>query len=464
MNLASIMCVYLKILEENFDMKKHLYNHIDFLILGALGTMGKTAQGSLPQTIKELETHSIYIRSINLIDPGYRDIENHVDIDIENDEVSIRKFSSLSDALHLLLSAATSSSRFFIYDASPTPYHFGHLALITRFFSENVCYVGEKPIFITQGQLAILQDATLPQIYCNFSETMSDISLKLVEELVEQNIISTHIARISSVAKKKMYGIDRDGVTGGALFDKGIHALAFTINILEVEKVRDYEIVHSSIESLCPNETTQMTTYLDGMNKWEEKKLSCESNPFDWSVDGALTAAVRWYLSDGKLNARQVNSRYYFSWIGAERTNGFADFHKSMVDLGFDDKEWRLNIDLSKKAGVSLVDEHVRCSIIETEKYFYVCNFLSSTSPENDAAIWKIEKGSTNRERIFHVANDDGSVFKKVREGKTNRVLIESILDWYDVHHASNLAKPIITMTHDVLLQLRDIAYRAQTS
>lgn len=458
------MCVYLKISVKNFYMKTNLNNHIDFVILGSLGQMGKAAQNSLPQTIKELETYGLYVRSVNLIDPGYRDLERQIASRVE-DVMPIRKFSALSDVLHLLLTnAVTSKARIFIYDASPTPYHFGHLALITQFFSEDVCYVGEKPIFITQGQLAILQGAILPHIYCNFSETMSDVSLKLVEELVEQNIISTQIARISSVARKKMYGIDRDGVTGGALFDKGIHALAFTINILEVEKVRNYEIVHSGLESLCPNETTQITTYLDGMNKWGEKKLSCKTNPFDWSVDGALTATVRWYVSDGKLNARQVNSRYYFSWIGAERTNGFADFQKSMVDLGFDDKEWRLNIDLSKKAGVSLVDEHVRCSIIETEKYFYVCNFLSSTSPENDAAIWKIEKGSTNRKRIFPVANDDGSVFNKVREGKMNRVLVESILDWYDVRHASNLAKPIITMTHDVLLQLRDIAYRNQTS
>ena len=283
------MRVYLKILEENFDMKNN--SNIDLLILGALGTMGKAAQGSLLQTIKELETHGIFIRSINLIDPGYRDIKKNVDIDIENEDVSIRKFSALSDALHLLL-AVTSNSKLFIYDASPTPYHFGHLTLVAQFFSENVCYVGEKPIFITQGQLAILQDATLPQIYCNFSETMSDISLKLVEELAGQNVISTNIARISSVAKKKLYGIDRDGVTGGALFDKGIHALAFTIHILGVENVAGYEVVHSQLESLCSDERAVPVTYLDSMNKWDKKKVSCELNPFDWSVDGALSAVV----------------------------------------------------------------------------------------------------------------------------------------------------------------------------
>gem|GEM_PF-4029681 len=445
-------------------MKKKPHNYIDFLILGALGQMGKAAHNSLPQTIKELETRGLYVRGVSLVDPGYRDIERQTDSRVE-DVMPIRKFSALSDVLHLLLTNTTASkARIFIYDASPTPYHFGHLALITQFFSENVCYVGEKPIFTTQDQLAILQDATLPKIYCNFSETMSDVSLKLVEELAGQNIVSTNIARISSVSKKKAHGLDRDGVTGGALFDKGIHALAFTIHILGVEKVADYEIMHSRIESLCQDERAQTMTYLDSMNKWDKKKVSCELNPFDWSVDGAINTAIRWHVSDGESNTRQVNSKYYFSWVGAEPTSGFADFQKHMADLGFDEKEWRLDVDLSKKAGVSLVDEHVRCSIIETEKYFYVCNFLSSTNPENDAAIWKIDKSSANRMRIFPVASGDGSVFNKVREGKTNRVLVESILDWYDVRRASNLAKPIIAMTHDVLLQLRDIAYRAQTS
>lgn len=144
--------------------------------------------------------------------------------------------------------------------------------------------------------------------------------------------------------------------------------------------------------------------------------------------------------------------------------SGFVDFQKQMADLGFDDREWRLNIDLSKKARINLVDEHVRCSIIETEKYFYVCNFLSSTSPENDAAIWKVEKSSATRERIFPVANGDGSVFNRVREGKTNRALVESILDWHDVRYVSNLSKPIISMTHDVLLKLGAIAYKNQIS
>ncbi len=93
----------------------------------------------------------------------------------------------------------------------------------------------------------------------------------MVEELEGQNIISTHIARISSVAKKKAHELDRDGVTGGALFDKGIHALAFTIHILGVEKVANYEIMHSYVESLCLDEKTQPVTYLDGMNKWDKK-------------------------------------------------------------------------------------------------------------------------------------------------------------------------------------------------
>lgn len=57
-----------------------------------------------------------------------------------------------------------------------------------------------------------------------------------------------------------------------------------------------------------------------------------------------------------------------------------------------------------------------------------------------------------------------GSVFNKVREGKTNRVLVESVLDWYGVRHAPNLARPITTLTHDVLLKLRDSAYRAHIS
>ncbi|MEK7612506.1 MAG: hypothetical protein AAB407_04145 [Patescibacteria group bacterium] len=445
-------------------MKKNLNNYIDFLILGALGQMGKAAQNSLPQTIKELETYGLYVRSVNLVDPGYRDLERQTDSRME-DVMPIRKFSALSDVLHLLLANTTASkARIFIYDASPTPYHFGHLALITQFFSEDVCYVGEKPIFTTQDQLAILQDATLPQIYCNFSETMSDVSLRLAEELVGQNIVSTHIARISSVAKKKAHGLDRDGVTGGALFDKGIHALAFTIHILGVESVADYEIIHSHIESLCLDEKTQPVTYLDGMNKWDKKKVSSELNPFDWSVDGTINVAIKWRVSDDKSSTRQVHSRYYFSWVGAEWSNGFADFQKHMTDLGFDDREWRLDVDLSKKTGVNLVDEHVRCSIIETIKYFYVCNFLSSTNPENDAAIWKIEKSLANRKRIFPVASGDGSVFNKVREGKTNRVLVDSILDWYGVRHAQNLARPITTLTHDVLLRLRDIAYGAQIS
>ncbi|MDP2651569.1 MAG: hypothetical protein Q8O94_00330 [bacterium] len=448
----------------NFDMNKNLNNQIDFLILGALGQMGKAAQNSLPEAIKELETHGLYVRSVNLVDPGYRDIERQTDSRVE-DVIPTRKFSALSDVLHLLLTNTTASmARIFIYDASPTPYHFGHLALITQFFSENVCYVGEKPIFTTQDQLAILQDATLPQIYCNFSETMSDVSLRLAEELVGQNIISTNIARISSVSKKKAHGLDRDGVTGGALFDKGIHALAFTIHILGVEKVADYEIMHSRVESLCQDERAQTVTYLDSMNKWDKKKVSCELNPFDWSVDGAINTAIRWRVSDGESNTRQVNSKYYFSWVGAESTNGFADFQKHMADLGFDEREWRLDVDLSKKAGVNLIDEHVRCSIIETERYFYVCNFLSSTNPENDAAIWKIDKSSAKRMRIFPVASGDGSVFNKVREGKTSRVLVESILDWYGMRHAPNLARPITVVTHDVLLKLRDIAYRVQLS
>jgi hypothetical protein len=135
-----------------------------------------------------------------------------------------------------------------------------------------------------------------------------------------------------------------------------------------------------------------------------------------------------------------------------------------MTDLGFEDREWRLDVDLSKKAGVNLVDEHVRCSIIETEKNFYVCNFLSSANPENDAALWKIEKNSFNRRRIFPVVGGDGSIFNKVREGKTNRFFVDSILDWYGVRRAPNLDRPITILAHDVLLELRDIAYRAQIS
>jgi len=446
-------------------MKKNLDTHIDFLILGALGQMGKVAQDSLPQTIKELKNHDLYVRSVNLVDPGYRDIERQTDTCLQSDAIQVRKFSALSDALHFLLARTTASqARTFMYDASPTPYHFGHLALLTQFYPENTCYVGEKPIVIMQDQLAMLQHTTRPYIYCNFSETMSDVSRRLIEELAGKHILSTHIARISSVAKKKAHGLDRNGVTGGALFDKGVHALAFTIHMLGVEKIANYEITQSQVESLCPDVKIHPTAYLDGMNTWDKKKISCELNPFDWSVDGAINAMIKWRVLDGKSNARQVQSRYYFSWLGTERLNGFADFQKHMTDLGFEDREWRLDVDLSKKAGVNLVDEHVRCSIIETEKNFYVCNFLSSANPENDAALWKIEKGSSNRRRIFPVNSGNGSIFNKVREGKTNRVFVKSILDWYGVRRAPNLDRSITILAHDVLVKLRDIAYRDQVA
>lgn len=462
MNPAPTMRVPLKSLVENFDMKKEPSNHIDFLILGALGQMGKVAQDSLPQTIKELAAHSLYVRSINLVDPGYRDAGKAFHAIIGNDTLLVRKFSTLSDALHLFLrSDAVSGGNIFIYDASPTPYHFGHLALITDLFLENVCYLGEKPIFITQEQLAILQNATLPQIYCNFSETMSVVSLKLTEELAGQNVINTHIARISSVAKKKAYGLDRDGVTGGALFDKGIHALAFTIHILGVEQIASYEISRSHIESLCNDDRGQAGIYLDSMNGWDKKKISPRLNPFDWSVDGAINTSVKWRISDAKSTFREVNSNYYFSWLGIETlSEGFSAFQKRMANLGFEDREWRLDVDLSKKVEVNLIDEHVRCSVIETDKYFYVCNFLSSADPVNDAAIWQVEKSSNERKRIFPATSGDGSVFNKVREGKTNRALVESILDWYGIRAALNLSRPITTLTHEVLLKLRDAAYK----
>lgn len=466
MNSAPTMHVPLKNLVENFDMKKEPNNHIDFLILGALGQMGKVAQNSLPQTIKELAAHSLYVRSINLVDPGYRDAEKAPYAIIENDNLLVRKFSTPSDALHLFLrDDAASDGNIFIYDASPTPYHFGHLALITNLFSENVCYLGEKPIFSAQEQLAILQNVTLPQIYCNFSETMSDVSLKLAEELAGQNVINTHVARISSVAKKKAYGLDRDGVTGGALFDKGIHALAFTIHILGVEQIASYKISRSHIESLCGDDSAQTGIYLDSMNGWNKKKISLELNPFDWSVDGAINTSVKWRVLGAKSNFREVNSNYYFSWIGIDAfSEGFSAFQKRMANLGFGDREWRLDVDLSKKVGVNLIDEHVRCSVIETDKYFYVCNFLSSADPVNDAAIWRVEKSSNERKRIFPATSADGSVFNKVREGKTNRALVESILDWYGIRSASNLSQPITTLTHEVLLKSRDVAYKELAS
>jgi hypothetical protein len=168
---------------------------------------------------------------------------------------------------------------------------------------------------------------------------------------------------------------------------------------------------------------------------------------------------MKWHVLDDKKNMKDINSKYYFSWVGVKQTNGFMEFQKYMTGLGFNDKEWRLDVDLSKKAEVNLIDEHVRCSIIETEEYFYVCNFLSSPNPENDAAIWKIEKGSTIRKRIFPVDDADGSVFNKVREGKTNNAIVNSILSWYGISSASNLDQPMTVMAHDVLLKLRDTAY-----
>ena len=454
------MCVCLKISVKNFDMEK-IKNNIDFLILGSLGQMGRAAQNSLPGVIKNLEKQDLYIRSVNLIDPRYQNIEKQADTVFEDSIIPVRKFSSLSDVMYLLLeSGSILNARLFIYDASPTPYHFGHLSLVTKYFSKDVCYFGEKPIFTKQEQLSILQNVNPTQVYCNFSETMSEVSKKLVTELDGQNIISTHIARISSVSKKKAYGIDRNGVTGGALFDKGVHALAFTLNIIGVDKVNNYEITNSNVESLCVNEkNTQPITYLDSMNRWDKKKISCELNPFDWSVDGAISASMKWHVLDDKKNMKDINSKYYFSWVGVKQTNGFMEFQKYMTGLGFNDKEWRLDVDLSKKAEVNLIDEHVRCSIIETEEYFYVCNFLSSPNPENDAAIWKIEKGSTIRKRIFPVDDADGSVFNKVREGKTNNAIVNSILSWYGISSASNLDQPMTVMAHDVLLKLRDTAY-----
>ena len=442
-------------------MVKEHNSNVTLLIIGALGTMGKVAQNSLPQTIKELETHRVYIQSVNLVDPGYRNIERASESIMEHETMPIRKFSALSDAMLFLLSSdATSKVRIFIYDASPTPYHYGHLALITQFLPNDVCYLGEKPIFISQDQLSLLESETLPHIYCNFSETMSEVSLKLAEELAGQNIISTNIARISSTAKKKAHGIDRAGVTGGALFDKGIHALAFTINIFGIEKIADYEILHSYIDALCLNKKEATLKYLDGMNNWDKLKSSCDLHPFDWSVDGAISVALKWRVSDTMSHTREVNSRYYFGWLGAEETDGYMNFQKYMINLGFEEKEWRLNVDLSKKAGVELFDEHVRCSVIETEKCYYVCNFLSSTNPENDESIWKVDKVTKHREKIFSIASSARSVFNKVQEGKTSRVFTQSILDWYAVDQAPNIAKPIMTMAHNVLLDIRALAFK----
>jgi len=266
----------------------------------------------------------------------------------------VKLFSSLDEFFYFIERKKDNFLKKFnciiFYDASPTKWHSKNLNQIiyyNLYYNLNIptYYFGEKPISTDKFQLyAWLKEEKL-KFYCNFTELQNSAYLTLKSYLDETNfqINSFKFWRASSIGFQKLIDpIQRTGITGGALEDKGIHDVALTIDLLggvkklklklkKQENKKDPESVMVVSPKIEPIEIHFMPANLyslfspkplfmdntgekviDEIFKIEETSTKEYKKYWYFAADSEFKMKIIWSLQD----ERQIEAKYYFSWAG----------------------------------------------------------------------------------------------------------------------------------------------------
>lgn len=235
------------------------------------------------------------------------------------------------------------------------------------------------------------------------------------------NLKGIHLWRAGSSAVKKVIKADRDGIQGGALLDKSPHDLSITVELLEPERIKGFNVKDAEIvlfiaapEAVLKGERA----FLDAVNDSTKCiQLDYQRNRKTLSADGLISASVLWHLEDRE---EPISSNYLFSWLGVSGAGAKTGvpvsqqwFTGYLRRLRFPPDQWlAIDSDKGPKRWINPPEfkevahdathlctvQEVRVGIIECDQSTIVCNML----PKYNQVRWAFEvKPDGTRDEIY---------------------------------------------------------------
>jgi hypothetical protein len=381
---------------------------IGFIVLGALGYQGKLGLHAVAKLRDRFSPQNITPRLIAFIDPAIsRELrseakQNHwdhladvhglfgyvprIDADLESIGAHITTFSTTKPNHPVV-----------IYDASPSITHFENLRYIANVQTEgnfNILYIGEKPIFIDPGDDnrsgdSDIQDQvdfarhSLPstfKLFCELVELENPVFKTAREIITEQNLEIEEIWlwRAGSSALKKIAGVDRAGVMGGAIEDKSLHDFSITVGLIgpseiDVAGFSNVEISCDGVENLCLSREAALGVERSFLAR-SNHTVSIDEIDLHFRHRFPADACSRLEFSWPLRSGRHIKAHYLFSWIG--RTNAPIEF-----DFVQQFEQYGVDLPVGRKDYPDHVEEEIRAAVISCQrkdgsKVSILCNFL----------------------------------------------------------------------------------------
>ena len=474
--------------------------NVHILILGASGYMGGNGLISIPHLVTMLEARGYSARLSVCVDKSILGKERAGDwiplmTYIFKELQCVPRLLALLEETNQFIESV-SNDPIIIYDATPTGLHTLHLNILIKTNHPNFTYVGEKPLFSDHSDIVTMK-TMYPDLsfYCEFIEMQNPIFLALRTYLDAENCKIKHMTfwRAGSSGIKKLIKADRDGVAGGALFDKAPHDLSITTGILGAASVKNVDILSARIGTFLPHQRfvdTAERLFLSATNTHvADISTDYRRDRIALPADGLFAAETRWHVADDCHVAEksQVTVDYLFSWLGATTVQEVpvpqdpmeAHIVKRLETLGLSRDDWLLrHVEKGPKTlgppphfvehddghtHECLVDD-VRIGIIDCADRTLVCNFLPKVDPKTKETVFPlyIKVFDLSGALVNSIVIDQATLAKQYRDLKglfLARVFDAAFADRQKIAVAPEIGREAALRVHETLLRLHSKAF-----